>query len=66
MRSVFCAILTLSMTGLGAGLTGCHKADDYDSHYDKVAQDIEARQRAIEEGIGKESQPPDVPNGKSK
>ena len=66
MRSVFRAILTLSMTGLGAGLTGCHKANDYDSRYEKVAQDIEARQRAIEEGIGKESQAPDVSIGQSK
>ncbi|MEO5597423.1 MAG: hypothetical protein ABIQ66_02265 [Novosphingobium sp.] len=55
MRVMFRAVLAL----LVAGLTGCHKADDYNSRYDKVAQDIQARQRAIEQDIGKESQSPD-------
>ena len=49
MRIWLCAMIAL------AGLGGCHKADDYDSRFDKVAGDIEARQKAIEQEIASTS-----------
>ncbi|MEP7221141.1 MAG: hypothetical protein ABI673_00590 [Novosphingobium sp.] len=46
-------------------VSGCHKADDYDSRYDQLEHDIEARQRAIESDIASQgpTDPEPAPQG---